>query len=119
MSKQQFLNLVAFKLGQELAKAAPRDTSRLARSFQGATKIQGDKIVFSVPYYAEYIEFGTQGPYEIKPKNKKALKFNVGGTEVITKKVIHPGLRPNPFIRDTLKRKLPQIIKSSMNVYNK
>ena len=45
--------------------------------------------------YAAFHQLGTRGPYEIKPKNKKALAWPGGRHPV--KAVMHPGLPPRPF----------------------
>lgn len=65
--------------------------------------------VFATAEYAPYLEFGTgthgpKGqPYEIKPKpGRKALRFPMGGGDVLRKKVIHPGIEASPyFFSDT------------------
>jgi phage gpG-like protein len=45
--------------------------------------------------YAAFHQLGTRGPYEITPKNKKALAWPGGKHPV--KSVTHPGLPPRPF----------------------
>lgn len=45
--------------------------------------------------YAAFHQLGTRGPYEIRPKNKKALAWP-GGSQPV-KKVMHPGLPARPF----------------------
>jgi len=72
-------------------------------------------------FYAKGILTHNTPPHIIKPKNKKALKFEVGRIErlsgkggkkkiVFAKEVRHPGTRPNPFIRNTIINKLKLII---------
>jgi hypothetical protein len=47
-----------------------------------------------------------KAPYEIKPKNGKALHFEIAGSVqgneagkgVFAKRVMHPGIKPDPFI---------------------
>jgi len=51
----------------------------------------------NVPY-AKYQQFGTKGPYTIKPKDKKALKFNSPAGWIIRREVIHPGIPARPFL---------------------
>jgi hypothetical protein len=65
---------------------------------------QGLKVGTSVPY-AIYVHEGTR-PHTIRPKNPGgALVFAPkGGTRVvITRKVNHPGSRPNRFLADNVK----------------
>lgn len=61
-------------------------------------------VVFANAEYAPYLEFGTglRGPqhqaYEIRPKpGRKALRFPMGGSDVIRAQVIHPGIEPSPY----------------------
>ena len=37
-------------------------------------------------------------PYVIAPRRKRALRFMVGGREVFTRRVLHPGIRPTHFL---------------------
>lgn len=108
MATNQQLQAIALILQSELKRACPVDTSRLRQSIK-VRVIPGGLRIFMAEYGKD-VEFGT-APHVIRPKNKKALKFKSGGKTIITKQVNHPGTRPNPFIRDTLYRKLPDIIK--------
>lgn len=49
--------------------------------------------------YARMVHDGTR-PHVIRPKRKKALRFywKRKGTYVITKRVMHPGTRPRPWL---------------------
>jgi len=78
------------------------------------------------PFYANGILTHNTPPHIIKPKSKKALRFEVGRIErlsgkkkgktiVFAKEVKHPGTRPNPFIRNTIQTKLKQIIIEEIN----
>jgi len=89
MSKQDFLEMFGFLLAQEIAKAAPKDTGTMARSFPATSKIVEGKIIYTVPFYTKYVEFGTVRQ------------------------------RANPFIRDTIVRKAPLLIKQSIDLLNK
>lgn len=51
-----------------------------------------------VPYGPVH-EFGGRGYYTITPKNKKALKFTVGGKEIFRKSVNHPPAKKRPWLR--------------------
>jgi hypothetical protein len=46
---------------------------------------------------ATYVTKGTQGFYDITPVSASALHFFVGGEEVFTQHVSHPGIAANPF----------------------
>lgn len=85
----RFLRGVAF---EEINK----DTGRTAGTI-GSTIIGGGSSVSghvgSNDDVARYLEFGTR-PHVIRPRNAKALKFNVGGRTVFARSVNHPGTRP-------------------------
>lgn len=103
---------IALRLESALKIAAPSDTGRLRSSIKvfyenGILKIFAAEHVF-------HVEFGTK-PHDIKPKNKKALKFQKGGKNIIVKAVKHPGTKPNPFIRKTLFTQLPIIIREELS----
>lgn len=96
-------------LGEEIvgkARArAPVRTGKLRDSI--SYQIVGNQLIVSptVPY-APYMEFGTASrgefngaPYTIVPRTKPYLVFKVGDKWVYTKKVIHPGVAPRPFMR--------------------
>ncbi len=98
---------IAIRVQNELILASPVDTGRLRNSIKVISTNEG--IVIVMVDYAMFVEFGTP-PHTISPKDKKALKFKKGKKNIIVKKVKHPGTRPNPFIRNTLRNKLGQII---------
>jgi len=47
---------------------------------------------------AKWIEFGTS-PHTIRPDEAGALRFTVGGREIIVQQVEHPGTDSEPFFR--------------------
>ena len=55
--EKEFIETFGFLLSQEIAKVAPKDTGRLARSFPGTFQVADKKIVWNVPFYFEYVEF--------------------------------------------------------------
>lgn len=55
--------------------------------------------------YGAFQEFGTKGPYEIKPKKAGGvLVFQAGGKTVFARKVMHPGIKPHPYMRPALEK---------------
>jgi phage gpG-like protein len=82
------------KLSQRGSTTLGVRSDRLWNSVR-ATKpvINGTSISSSIGTnvkYAAVHEFGT-GPFTIRPKNKKALRFSVGGAFHFAKQVRHPG----------------------------
>jgi len=106
-----FKNLVAINLTNELVRAAPVDTGRLRNSINWKT--EGNVIKIFMMDYAIHVEFGTQ-PHIIRPKNAKALHWKSGGNDIFATVVHHPGTRPQPFIRNTLRTKFGDIIHNSL-----
>lgn len=98
---------IARRLQNELILTAPVDTGRLRNSIKVIP--QGKGLLIWMVNYGKFVEFGTP-PHVIAPTEKKALKFRSEGTEIIVKKVQHPGTRPNPFIRTAITTKLRNII---------
>lgn len=47
--------------------------------------------------YSGAVEFGTR-PHEIRPRNKKALRFKGRGGITFAKRIHHPGTRAQPFM---------------------
>jgi hypothetical protein len=136
---EQFKYAVAMELKQELQMVAPVDTAWLKMNIK--YELKGDEIIITMPEYWAYLEYGTglYGPkhkkYEIKPKNKKALSWEftegVGGRKarleakipkseagkVAVKKVMHPGIHPFPFVRNTLYHKFNKIVEKNAEKY--
>ena len=67
-----------------------------------------DGLIITMKDYGLYVEFGTP-PHIIKAKNKQVLANKKSG-KFFGKTVHHPGTRPNPFIRNAIRYKLPDII---------
>lgn len=94
-----------------------REAEGHARRLVGAKTLKlkqsiGSRVVRSNPGYnvevfaggtpetARYVMAHHDGarPHVIRPRRKKALKFQSGGKTVFAKKVNHPGNRANPFL---------------------
>jgi len=114
---------IARQMQNELTLICPVDTGRLRNSIK--VQVYDKGIVITMVDYGKFVEFGSP-PHIITPKNKKALKFEVGKKErlsgnkkgktiVFAKKVKHPGTRPNPFIRNTIQTKLQNMILKAIN----
>ena len=74
MGKKEFMEGFGFLMAQEFAKAAPKDSGRLAKSFTGTFRTEGENIIFTLPEYWQFVEYGAP-PHIIKAKPGKALKF--------------------------------------------
>ena len=103
---------VANDLRNALIKRAPVDTGRLKGSIR-VSSVNKNEIEISMVDYAAYVEWGTP-PHIIKAKGDNYLHFKVKDKWVKTKEVQHPGTRPNPFIRTTIKQDLAKIFIENM-----
>ncbi len=104
---------IAIQLQNALRIASPVDTGRLRGSIKVKPADDLKGLFVSMVSYGKEVEFGTN-PHVIEPKSKQALAFKVDGKQVITKRVMHPGTRPNPFIRTTLRTQLGKIISQEL-----
>lgn len=133
-----FKEKVGFMLGQEFALESPKKSTRLAKAFTSTIQIRGNKIIYTLPHYAEYVINGS-APHEIKVKNKKSLAVPIkdwtgktpnkygsdngfpmlskdGKFVLLGKKIMHPGNKPNDFMDRVLHRELKDIIKKALKL---
>ena len=137
INRKKFMELVGAMLGQEFAKEAPKDTTRLSKAFLSTIKIKGDIITYTLPHYAKYIIEGS-APHIIRAKNKKILavplrdwtgktpnkygsgKFPMlskdGSFVLLGKQVNHPGNQPNPFMDNVLNKELGPILVKALEL---
>jgi hypothetical protein len=104
------LRKVALLAVREQKLLAPRKTGNLARTIHlGAVTPTRAETIASADY-AAYVERGTR-PHEIRPRNRKALRWAAdgasarlsgtprsGGRVRFAKRVQHPGTRAQPFM---------------------
>ena len=89
------LQEAGFKVEEEAKKTAPVDSGYYRNNIGFDGK---NKVIANASYSAD-IEYGTK-PHVIEPKTAKALHFQSDGEDVFTKKVNHPGTKPNPVMRN-------------------
>ena len=107
---EQLLRTIALSAVREQKLLAHRKTGNLARTIHiGSVTPQRAETIASANY-AVYVESGTR-PHEIKPRNKKALRWAADGSQArlsgtprkggrvrFAKRVMHPGTRPQAFM---------------------
>lgn len=108
---------VALDVVTKLKQRVAVDTGQLRASIKYT--MNGNSADIYMNEYGKYVEFGTP-PHVIRPKNRKALKFETNRKErlgkggkpniVFAKEVQHPGTRPQPFIRPTFRDDFTDII---------
>lgn len=77
-----------------------------------------EAIVGTNVVYAASIEFGSK-PHIIEPKNKKFLRFNIGGAWIFAKRVNHPGFKGSSFLRWAAEKNKPVFEKKVTEELNK
>lgn len=63
--------------------------------------------------HALFVHWGTK-PHKIKPKNKKMLRFPVGGQFAFAREVNHPGYKGDPWLADQA-AEAPKIFERRVN----
>lgn len=63
--------------------------------------------------HALFVHWGTK-PHKIKPKNKKMLRFPVGGKFAFAREVNHPGYKGDPWLVDQA-AEAPKIFERRVN----
>ena len=80
---------------------APVDTGRLRASIRIESRrtltLRSVYTVGSDVDYAQMVHDGTKA-HAIRARNKKALRFRMGGRWVVVSAVWHPGTKPRPFL---------------------
>lgn len=49
-----------------------------------------------------WLNYGTEGPYIIKPKDKTKLRFKISGETFFANKVIHPGITARKYVEQVM-----------------
>lgn len=76
----------------------PRQAGGLEQSINWHPNGDGSATVHADKDYAGFVEYGTE-PHVIGPRNRRALRFPVGGGAgfAFAREVNHPGSRPYPY----------------------
>lgn len=96
------------QIATQAKQDAPVRTGHLGRSIrEDPQRMLGPfHVTGGVTAHAKYAAAVHQGsrPHLIRPRRAKALHFFVGGREVFTKLVRHPGSRARPFLLNAAAR---------------
>ncbi len=94
------------RVEQEAIRRAPGSMGRTIRAsvqrgpggeFRGVVNVRHPAAL--------YVVHGTR-PHIIRPVRAQALRFTIGGRVVFAKVVMHPGTKPNDFLRQALRAAL-------------
>lgn len=99
------LERVANYVWEEAVKGAPTGKYKGGGNLKQSIKVHrhgniGYKVSVN-SLYGVYVDQGTR-PHVIVPRVKKYLAFQVNGQWVRTKRVNHPGTKPNPFFTNAV-----------------
>lgn len=104
-SLSKAIKQTVFFLRGEGVKAAPVKTGHLRGSaYTEFAPLRGE-VGFNATY-AEVVHEGSS-PYTIFPKSKKALYWQ--GASHPVRRVNHPGIRANPYLRRAVDDNMPQV----------
>ena len=92
-----FMRDLALDAVSEQKKRAPVRTGNLRRSIHLGRITARSAETIAGAGYAAYVEFGTR-PHEIRPRNKKVLRWKSGTGYRYATRVQHPGTRKQPFM---------------------
>ena len=98
--QQRFLRLIGESAVILLKQVTPVDSGELSESWRVLK--QGSDYVEVGTSLIGLVEDLTQGtkPHLIRPVRGNVLRFEMGGQEIFTTEVRHPGTKPNSFLED-------------------
>jgi len=111
---QSGLLRVAGAIEAEAVAVVPRRTGNLANSIRKYMTSRNSAMVTATAPYAVFVHEGTgmygpeKRPFDIRPKNKKALAFTWQGKKTVVKKVTIQGQRPQKFFEQAVKKVHPR-----------
>lgn len=113
---QNLIKQAAVQVQSVSQSLAPIKTGALRGSITITYETSTRAVIGPHVIYGPYQEFGTgsrgefpTGAYTIRPKKGKYLRFNAGGKTVYTKKVTHPGVKAQPYMRPAIRQVIDSI----------
>jgi hypothetical protein len=107
---RELLRTIALSAVREQKLLVPRKTGNLGRSIHIGSVTPTRAETIASADYAAYVELGTR-PHEIRPRNRKALRWAAdgasarlsgtprsGGRVRFAKRVMHPGTKARPYM---------------------
>ena len=95
---QQGIHTAATRIQAEAQPLMPVKTGALRASFKATPTATGIDMEWG-EHYAEFVDLGATS-HQIVARNKEVLHFFVGGKEIFTKRVNHPGFQGQFFRLD-------------------
>ena len=100
VTTQQVLVQSANHILAEMEALVPVKTGNLRHSL--GIRVEGNRVIIgpdpALADYGGYVEFGTKA-HVIEPKLRGGvLVFYINGRKIVTRKVNHPGTKPQPYV---------------------
>jgi len=106
---RQFNSAVNQEIGSSLVtqirNSAPKDTGKYSRSWKITKRsAAGVQVGTNLAWLFKILEYTGSKPHLIRPVRAKALHFFLkDGTEIFTQLVRHPGFKPIPHVRPSVR----------------
>ena len=125
------LSVIGWKYVEETQKAIKEKrlfrsrTGNLFQSIQALPESETRVVIFGAGKnshleYGKFLEFGTEGPYVIRPKERKALSIPTSKGFIFRKKATHPGIRARHYFFGDYEEKMKRAVEEGRNFfYNK
>jgi len=115
------LSVIGWQYVKETQKSIERRrlfksrTGNLFQSIQALPESETRIVIFGAGKdshleYGKFLEFGTEGPYVIRPKERKALSIPTSKGFIFRKKVTHPGIRARHYFFGDYEEKMKTAI---------
>lgn len=101
-------DLTALDVWGNIMDNSPQDHGRLAGSWQLQKKGNMQSTIGTNVKYALVQDEGSD-PYEIFPRGANALRFEIGGSVIFAKSVLHPGIAGTQYIASSIAQTEPRI----------
>lgn len=108
-SALEYLQDLVFEMAYDLADTHTQSGALISSLYHkklnaNTYEIGADKNRAS---YAIFVHNGTK-PHEIRPKNRKFLRWSGGSGFIFAKKVTHPGYKGDKFLINAVKKSIPK-----------
>ncbi len=109
------IELLGVALHAEAVKRAPINTGNLrVKTLPPVWEGRDRLVIYTGAGYWRMVHFGTK-PHVIRPRQAKALRFEIDGNVIFAKSVTHKGTKPRPYFSEAIRVLDAGKIKSIIN----